>query len=374
MLIYNYSMNTKRITYLDFAKGIGILFVVLGHIEYISEGLRGFIASFHMPLFFIISGMLIAHKSEEKNDFKSTIVKKSKGILIPYFWFSLLYFFIDIMNVVLNKIDMKTFTQNAISSVTFYGVSVLWFLPCLFIGEFVALLILKNNNKIYFALPLSIVVAVISYLIQIKISSIYESNIDSIFIASLINFIRVFLRGFIASSIVTIGYYIKNLFIKYVDEKNAFCFITGLIFLVITIILSKVNGCIDFHYIILKNVPVFYICAIIGSLSIILLSIGFDYFGKNIIASKIKFIKKSPFSFIEFFGKNSLIIMAVHVHCYILYAGILIAWEIDRYVTRAKSYVFLFNIMLFTMLLCSVVVIIINKFFPFVLGKSNKNK
>ena len=49
-------MTGKRIRYFDMAKGLGIILVVLGHIEYISDELRAWISSFHMPLFFILSG------------------------------------------------------------------------------------------------------------------------------------------------------------------------------------------------------------------------------------------------------------------------------------------------------------------------------
>ena len=75
--------------------------------------------------------------------------------------------------------------------------------------------------------------------------------------------------------------------------------------------------------------------------------------------------------FIEYFGKNSLIIMATHLQCYILYAGILIAIAIDAYVTRAKSYVYMFNSVVFTMLIEVAIITVINRFFPFIIGKGS---
>ena len=57
----------KRITWLDMAKGVGIVLMVAGHLigalqtidnkPYFSPVYQ-FIASFHMPLFFIFSGIL----------------------------------------------------------------------------------------------------------------------------------------------------------------------------------------------------------------------------------------------------------------------------------------------------------------------------
>ena len=42
----------KRIHYLDYAKGIAIILVVLGHI-FSGGNIKTYIYSFHMPLFFI---------------------------------------------------------------------------------------------------------------------------------------------------------------------------------------------------------------------------------------------------------------------------------------------------------------------------------
>lgn len=112
----------KRVTYLDLAKGIGIILVVLGHMENINAGLRTWISSFHMPLFFVISGMLIALKNEDKklivqdsategrwSGLKTLTLKKARGILVPYAWFSLIYIPIDIIVYVKPKFSQKAF-------------------------------------------------------------------------------------------------------------------------------------------------------------------------------------------------------------------------------------------------------------------------
>ncbi|HOO26987.1 MAG TPA: acyltransferase family protein [Lachnospiraceae bacterium] len=343
-------MNTKRLTYFDMAKGIGIILVVLGHIEYISEPLRAWISSFHMPLFFIVSGMLIHYKDETSKDLRKTLQKKWHSIIIPYFWFSLLYFLIDILNVILHKIDLHTFLTDQIHSISFYGISVLWFLPALFIAESGFLFFTKKLPRIL-SICAILFTALLSYFIQIGISRIYTAYETSLLITSLIDFVRVFLRGAIAMSFVCIAYYLFYL-LKRNDGFSIKELLLGIVLFGLNIPLSQVNTCVDFHYIILKNVPLFYICALSGSAGLILLC-------KNIKNIRL----------LGYFGKNSLIIMSTHVNCYILYAAILIAWQIDTFVTRAKSYVFLFNIMLFTFLFEIVLIELINRFFPFILGK-----
>jgi acyltransferase len=52
-----------RLNYLDNMKAIGIFFVVLGHSAWLNPKLFQFIYSFHMPLFFVISGFLISSKN-----------------------------------------------------------------------------------------------------------------------------------------------------------------------------------------------------------------------------------------------------------------------------------------------------------------------
>ena len=59
--------DKTRLEYLDAAKGLGILLVILGHIYAWNPNINRkilvtWIYSFHMPLFFIVSGMLIKCK------------------------------------------------------------------------------------------------------------------------------------------------------------------------------------------------------------------------------------------------------------------------------------------------------------------------
>ena len=84
-------MPKKRLDYLDMAKGVGIFLVVLGHIEYLSESAMRWIYSFHMPLFFVIGGIL-AYQKEPESPYmlKAQWRRRAKGILIPYASFSIM--------------------------------------------------------------------------------------------------------------------------------------------------------------------------------------------------------------------------------------------------------------------------------------------
>lgn len=81
----------QRLTYIDIARAIGILFVVLGHINQFYRDSQGieysqiliFIYAFHMPLFFILSGILFSEKTFRNLSFLF-FVKKVKGLVVPY--------------------------------------------------------------------------------------------------------------------------------------------------------------------------------------------------------------------------------------------------------------------------------------------------
>ncbi len=76
-------MNTKttpsRISWIDMAKGYGTILVILAHIG-TGTG-RLWIYTFHMPLFFFLSGYVFSTKYE----FREFVGKKVKTIIVPYF-------------------------------------------------------------------------------------------------------------------------------------------------------------------------------------------------------------------------------------------------------------------------------------------------
>ena len=82
--------EAKRYAWIDCMKGIGILLVVLGHI-YKDNYMGQWIYSFHMPLFFILSGYLMFNKTVDwKYGGACYLVKKTKHLLWPFILFRVL--------------------------------------------------------------------------------------------------------------------------------------------------------------------------------------------------------------------------------------------------------------------------------------------
>ena len=76
----------KRIEYLDNAKAILIMLMVLGHV-YLYGSLRAFIYVFHIPAFLIITGMLYASSKSLEIPVKEFVRKRIKALFIPFFFF-----------------------------------------------------------------------------------------------------------------------------------------------------------------------------------------------------------------------------------------------------------------------------------------------
>ena len=80
--------DEKRLKFLDCAKGIAILLLILSHCMSDESMLKTWIFSFHMPIFFIVCGILQAQKfpNGQTLDLIGPFLKKRcRQMLLPYF-------------------------------------------------------------------------------------------------------------------------------------------------------------------------------------------------------------------------------------------------------------------------------------------------
>ncbi len=83
---------SKRNDSIDFLKGIAIFLVVLAHCWILDREIFFFIYSFHMPLFFCISGYLFSTRKK----FKDFFISKLKTLIIPYILFFIFSFAVSV--------------------------------------------------------------------------------------------------------------------------------------------------------------------------------------------------------------------------------------------------------------------------------------
>ena len=81
--------NGSYKSYLDMAKGVVIILVVLGHSGTISHKVNVWLSTFHLPTFFIVSGILMNLKQEIQLPIISFLYTKIRRILVPYICFSM---------------------------------------------------------------------------------------------------------------------------------------------------------------------------------------------------------------------------------------------------------------------------------------------
>ena len=129
-------MTQERIHWLDIAKGLLIILVVFGHIfqslpQYTTA--CDFIYSFHMPAFFIISGLTL----NTTTSFKTFFCKKIKHLMVPYLFFCLYIIGLSIVKTLVGFYPTfpPMFTLDTLLITPSSYFSILWFLPCLFMAE-----------------------------------------------------------------------------------------------------------------------------------------------------------------------------------------------------------------------------------------------
>lgn len=139
-----------NINWIDNLKAFGILAVILGHI---ASPFSSFIFSWHMPLFFMISGFFIKFDLSPK-DF---ILKDFKRLMIPYFIFSMIALVLEELKRIVLHRELLDFVNELkgvflwmdITSLINTYAFVLWFLPALFFAKVILLSINKYIQNIF---------------------------------------------------------------------------------------------------------------------------------------------------------------------------------------------------------------------------------
>lgn len=125
-------LTDKHYNWIDYAKGIGIFLMVVGH-SGLPDYVQKMIWSFHMPLFFFISGVLFNHAKY------STIVallnRIWKSLIIPYLFFSTIVIFGYVAINIINGKDILC-DWGGVTLLTWgWGGIALWFVSTLCITQ-----------------------------------------------------------------------------------------------------------------------------------------------------------------------------------------------------------------------------------------------
>lgn len=281
----------RRVESLDYAKGILVILVVIGHIFQDTFASK-FIYNFHMMAFFFISGVQFNFSSTIKKPLFQIIKARFYSMIIPLFFF-------DIWGCVTylirygNNQNINGFIYNTLT--LHFNNGVLWFLFTLFFGELVFVMLQKwiTNKKTFILIS---IVCLISALL------IPKAN----------NYLDYLSRILSSVFFLSCGYNMYEL----VKGKSVAAFVISA---VVLLLLTGANGCIGYTDATIKNLPLF----LLGSFSGIHFVI---YLGERTWGKWLRYI-----------GENTLIIFATH-NCYYMLLGELIGITDFRHTPLLKEY------------------------------------
>ncbi len=142
-----------RLRYLDIARGIGIMLVIISH----AHGLSSYLINFYIPIFFVISGFTY----REGRGYREHIGKKAKRLLIPYFVYSFILLGIyvvlgrtaeetkfSLFGILYSRFclyDMSTHTENVFLFTIANGA--MWYLTAFFVTSLIYHLVIDIALK-----------------------------------------------------------------------------------------------------------------------------------------------------------------------------------------------------------------------------------
>ncbi|MBO7192812.1 MAG: acyltransferase [Bacteroidaceae bacterium] len=262
-------MAQKRIEFIDLAKGICMIALVLGHC-----GVTPLITGADtLPLYLIISGLFFKEYSNAQTFF----TKKTNGILVPFIFFYL------------------------IGCIAFYLIK--WFAPQLLVTTAGGIMDIFNNRQ-FFNGPIWFIIAlfwcyIYFYLIRRAIKNDYAISLICILIGVTgwyMGYTGIFLPLFLDVAMTSLpffalGYYLNQANLLTIKIPAIFSLILGCVFIALTFIIPSR---ISLHYNIMEGANS-YIVGIIIAIGILLISKAFN---------------RIPF--ISYCGRYSIVLLCVH--------------------------------------------------------------
>lgn len=275
----NKMIDNKRESYIDIAKGIGIILVILGHIDI--GPATSWVYSFDLPLFYILSGLCFKYRESVLEHIKS----KMRRCIIPYAVFGTIIVLVESKTGYLYETGLRTNLKRLLLQERY---STLWFLATWFFGNIIFYFIVKLcKQRIYLVLLVSIILSVIFVYLDQNVIRALPWNIDTAFIITIFMAVGYWLRENqkICNGITHAGTKNKIILATCFLIGNALCYIGN-------IILSGKS--LEMYWNSYGIYPLMLAAAIFGSLFVIVISSS---------------LRCAP---LEKLGRNSMTTFALH--------------------------------------------------------------
>lgn len=335
-------MNEKRFLELDILKGIGILLMVFDHVGW-GMTIHTYIQSFHMPLFFIVSGFLY-----KKSDIKSTLEKRYKTLMRPYWIFAIGYMAIKVM-LLLYMGFSKEEVWNTIVAVCFYPTDMnhmpfapaLWFLPCMFITNVMYAIISKYTKNMR---EKGIIVGIFT------VCGVLYERMNLPMLPWAIETVATAVFFWYIGELISKNYCALR---KLLEIKTIVLFIW-----IISIILAFANGCIDMRSARYCVAPLYLLNGVLGTIA---------YWGIAVQLDSIKSVPIKIRKLLSYFSINSMVYLCMNQFFIILVNNFL-----NKILLNYYTYQYYKNTIIFlsVLILCTIINVFIKKFkLTFVFGR-----
>lgn len=298
------AVNRARVRYLDIAKGISLLLVMISHSCGMPFGSKYFTA-FYIQIFFVLSGVTY----KRRNTVSENVCKRFKGVIIPYFIYNLI---IVVINVILGNLKtLETLIEAVIGSLysryCFYpidytgenryfmqiGNSPLWFLTAMFLSSCIFYYAVEWINEKKRGYICSVIFILLTILLE-QLPILLPWSIDT---------------AFLGAYFMLVGYYGKRICLQEIRWK------TLILALVMYTICCYYNEGINIsirQYGNYGGVSVLAVCiiGIIGTLLCINLS------------KKLELIPMIR-DILDYIGKNTIMFLALHVTIFSIFDNML---------------------------------------------------
>jgi fucose 4-O-acetylase-like acetyltransferase len=330
--------NRTRLDYLDYTRALGILLIVMQHaFQYfqVFNAAVSYIKTFHVTIFFVISGYIAGVRHEENFSFRELVIGRAKSLLIPYIVFSCINTFLKFTVLGMQGYLTKEIIRQEAPEFFITGNGTVWFLTTLFLVEVLFYCLRgKYENIIY----------IISGIILGSIPFLVAQNSDPLGIVSK--------RTMIGYAFYAGGYFLG----RYIIPKLRVGYAAAIILLGTGFAGWKYFDC-EMNYFGgefrgLGPAVLINVCSISGILILMYLLDGK-------LDRRLKVLR--------YFGRNSLIVMVMHpifLMCYIYPFGGRIAGYSENMQWAAGIILYLALIVLEIP-----AIELIQRYFPFMIGK-----
>lgn len=333
--------KTARLDFVDVAKGIAILLVLLGHLLMGDTMLKKWIYAFHMPFFFIASGFFISEKS-----FCEYATRRFYTLVIPYLVFAFFY-----CSLSLKTIPPILYSTN--QSLRIGGSNgMLWFLPTLFLA-LLCVHLLKEKLRTH--LWLSVIALMVLVYIGNLLNVLYhEVNFSFIRKWGLPFGVDIVLIG---SAFCYVGYYLSyHGAIRWMTQLKRYQLAMLGLLLAVALLSVFYHTHKDYPQMAtgdLGNWHLYFAVAVASSLGLLAMSQLLTY----LIHAHMLIIM------LIWLGKNSLTIFLIH--------RLFISFLHKNFIVHSSNFLtYVFCMIVLTLCSC-ICTLIINKYFPCVVGKTS---